>query len=103
MSRTALFVTWNLERGEIWRGWLRSAGYVAVGCVGPASTLDCPRLRGAPCPLRQAVDVAVVDVDAGPDAAVCTPIPDDGTTIYVGGDGPSRDRFEELIERARGR
>lgn len=101
MSRTALVVTLNVERGAVWRGWLRRAGYVTVDCVGAASTPDCPRLRGTPCPVRQAADIAIVDVDAGPDAAVCTPIPDDGTTIYVGGDGPSRERFLELIARAR--
>jgi hypothetical protein len=103
MSRTALFVTPDLERADIWRGWLRRAEYMTVGCVGPALTLDCPRLRGAGCPLRQAVDLAIVDIDACRDAAVCTPLPDDGTTIYVGGDGPPRDRFEELVARARAR
>lgn len=97
--RKALLVTPDLDRAGLWSGWLRRAGYVSLCCVGPALSHDCPRLRAADCPLRQAVSFAVVDVDSDLSAARCTTLPDDGTTISIRVDGSMRDQRARLLER----
>lgn len=87
----ALVVTSDLERADLWRGWLRRAGYMPLACVGPGLAFDCPRIRGDRCFLRQVVGVAIVDVNEAAD--VCTRLPDDGTTILVRSDKrPTKDR-----------
>ena len=80
---TALVVTPDLERAAAWMGWLRRAGYISVGCVGPGLTLECPRVRGGRCQLRETVSVAIVDRDSDTDAQLCTRVPDDGRTVFV--------------------
>lgn len=97
--RKALVVTPDVERAGLWSGWLRRAGYMSLGCVGPALTHDCPRLRAADCPLRQAVSLAVVDVDSDPSAEHCTTLSNDGMTIPIPIDGSTRDQRAKLIER----
>ena len=84
----ALVVTSDLQRADLWRGWLRRAGYMPLACVGPVLAFRCPRMRGDPCFLRQVVSVAIVDV--GEAADVCTRLPDDGTTILIRIDKRSR-------------
>ena len=93
-----LVVTPDLDRAGLWGGWLRRAGHMSLFCVGPALSLDCPRLRAAGCPLRQAVSLAVVDVDSDPSAAGCTTLPDDGATILIRMDGSTTDQ-RRLLER----
>lgn len=96
--RKALVVTPNLERAGLWSGWLRRAGYMSLGCVGPGLTNDCPRLRGAGCPLRQAVSLAVIDVDSDSSAECCTLLPDDGSTIPIRLMGSTTDQRSRLME-----
>jgi hypothetical protein len=96
--RKALVVTPNLERAGLWSGWLRGAGYTSLSCVGPGLTHDCPRLRGAICALRQAVSLAVVDVNSDPSAERCTILPDDGSTVSFGLVGSTRDQRSRLME-----
>ncbi|HEX4941144.1 MAG TPA: hypothetical protein VFW51_01320 [Actinomycetota bacterium] len=97
--RKALVVSPDLDRARLWSGWLRRAGHMSLCCVGPALTHDCPRLRAADCPLRQAVSFAVVDVDSDLSAAWCTTLPDDGTTISIRMDGSTTDQRARLLER----
>ncbi|HEX6581910.1 MAG TPA: hypothetical protein VF195_13735 [Actinomycetota bacterium] len=95
--RKALVVTPSLERAGLWSGWLRSAGYMSLSCAGPGLTHDCPRLRGAICPLRQAVSLAVVDVNSDPSAQCCTILPDDGSTVSFRPVGSNRDQRSRLM------
>lgn len=95
----ALVVTPDLDRAGLWSGWLRRAGHMPLWCVGPALTHDCPRLRAAGCPLRQAVSFAVVDVDSDLSAERCTTLPDDGTTISIRMDGSTTRERARLLER----
>ncbi len=81
--RRALVVTEDLERATTWMGWCRAAGYLTLGCVGPGLTLDCPRTRGARCPLREVADVAIVDLACDEDADLCTKLPRDASSILV--------------------
>ena len=96
--RKALVVSPDLDRARLWSGWLRRAGHMSLCCVGPALTHDCPRLRAADCPLRQTVDLAVVDVDSDLSAARCTTLPDDGTTLSIRMDGSTTDQRARLLE-----
>lgn len=66
MVRRAVVVTADLETGSTWIAWLRAAGYVAVGCVGPELTHACPRTREAPCHNRDEAEVLVVDPACDP-------------------------------------
>jgi hypothetical protein len=95
---SALVVAPDPLLAERWRTWLERAGLFATRCPwGPASP-GCPRSVGDPCPLRQAVDVAVVDAEAlgtlkwtQPWAgAGCTKVPDDGSTVVVFPRAPRR-------------
>jgi hypothetical protein len=94
-----LVVTCDYERADTWRGWLRRAGYVTLGCVGPGLTLDCPRVRGARCVLREGVNVAIVDVGCDADAGLCTRLADDGSTVFVPRDGSSAVSRASVMER----
>jgi hypothetical protein len=96
-----LVVSPDLQRGVLWIGWLRRAGYRPLGCVGPDLTLDCPRLRGAPCSVRESVSVAIVDLDPGASARICTRLPDDGTTVFVRGEDRGSESHASVIERIR--
>ena len=87
--RRALVVTDDLERAATWMSWLHRAGYMTAGCVGPGLTLDCPRVHGGRCVLREVSDVAVVDLACDDDADLCTKAPDDGSTVFVRRDSPS--------------
>ena len=84
-----LVVTDNLERAALWMSWLHGAGYTTAGCVGPGLTLDCPRLHGGRCVLREVSDVAIVDLACDEDADLCTKAPDDGSTVFVRRGSPS--------------
>ncbi len=84
-----LVVTDDLERAAIWMSRLHGAGYTTAGCVGPGLTLDCPRLHGGRCVLREVSDVAIVDLACDDDADLCTKIPDDGSTVFVRRGSPS--------------
>ena len=62
---------------------------MTAGCVGPGLTLDCPRLHGGHCVLREASDAAIVDLACDEDADLCTKVPDDGGTVFVRRGSPS--------------
>jgi hypothetical protein len=95
----ALVVTDDLERAATWMGWCRRAGYTTTGCVGPGRTLDCPRIHGAQCVLREVADVAIVDLSCDDDADLCTKLPKDGSSIFVRRESPSEPGHGELMER----
>jgi hypothetical protein len=84
-----LVVTDNLERAAIWMSWLHGAGYTTAGCVGPGLTLDCPRMHGGRCVLREVSDVAIVDLTCDDDGDLCTKGSDDGSTVFVRRGSPS--------------
>jgi hypothetical protein len=84
-----LVVTDNLERAAIWMSWLHGAGYTTAGCVGPGLTLDCPRMHGGRCVLREVSDVAIVDLACDEDADLCTKVPDEGSSVFVRRGSPS--------------
>jgi hypothetical protein len=92
-----LVVTDDLERADLWMSRLRSVGYTTAGCVGPGLTLDCPRLHGRRCVLREVSDVAMVDLGCDDDADLCTKIPKDGGTVFVRRDSPSEPGREETM------
>jgi len=96
---TALVVTSDLNRASLWAGWLRRAGYMSLGCVGPGLTYDCPCLRGTRCALREAADVAIVDVGSHASAAMCRKVPDDGTTVLISGDGSGTASRARILDR----
>jgi hypothetical protein len=84
--------------------WLRRDGFLTLGCVGPGLTLDCPRLHGTRCVLREVSDVAIVDLTCDEDADLCKKIPDDGSTIFVRTGSPSegdRDGIMASVDAAR--
>jgi hypothetical protein len=95
----ALIVTQNSERADLWMGWSRRAGYMTLGCVGPGLTLDCPRLHGNRCGLREAADVAIVDLDCDAEAGLCTRLPDDGGTVFVPRGGFGAGARVSIMER----
>lgn len=70
MARRAVVVTSDLDVGSTWIGWLRAAGYVATGCVGPERTHGCPRARGRTCHPRDEADLVVID-PASDDRGLC--------------------------------
>lgn len=72
-------------RFRCWAAWLEEAGCNVLICPGPRLTWDCPRLDGEPCPRRELADVAVVRVpiDGWGEEALCTRVPDDGTTVLL--------------------
>ena len=92
-----LVVTDSLERAAIWMSTLHGAGYTTAGCVGPGLTLDCPRLHGGRCVLREVSDVAIVDLACDDDADLCTKAPDDGSTVFVRRDSPSEPDRRTLL------
>jgi len=94
-----LIVTPDLERAGTWIGWLRKAGYMSLGCVGPGLTLDCPRLRGDHCSVRESVSVAIVDLDSDVDARLCTKLPDDGSTVFVRWEGSGAGSRASVMDR----
>jgi hypothetical protein len=87
----ALIVSEDSSRAGRWAVWLEEEGYSASRCPGPHAVAECPRLQRTPCSLREAVDVAVVDVHplgatelyGGWAERACTKIPDDGRTVFV--------------------
>jgi hypothetical protein len=82
-QRRVLLVTDDLGSADRWGSWLRGAGYSTLGCVGPGLTLDCPRIHGGSCVLREAADIAIVDLNCDEDADLCTKIPGDGGSVFV--------------------
>jgi hypothetical protein len=96
--KRALVVTDDLDRAATWMGWLRRADYVALGCVGPGLTLDCPRLHGTRCVLREICDVALVDLASDEDADLCTKIPDDGSTVFIRSGSPSEGDHRGIMD-----
>jgi hypothetical protein len=78
-----LVVTDDPATSEGWTAELELAGYDAVTCSGPGVAMDCPRLHGVRCTLRECAEVAVVDLDCDSDAAVCHTVPDDGGTVFA--------------------
>jgi hypothetical protein len=95
--RRGLVVTDDLERAEVWMSWLRGAGYTTAGCVGPGLTLDCPRVHGGRCVLREVSDAAIVDLACDEDADLCTKAPDDGSTVFVRRGSPSEPGRQALM------
>lgn len=90
-----------------WSTWLEHAGWTAVICPGPRRTWGCPRLDGEPCPRRELADAAVValPVDEWGEDRLCTKVPDDGTTVFLGDSAVSlrvREKGIEVSERAHG-
>jgi hypothetical protein len=86
--RTVLIVSEDLVEADRWAGWLERAGFLTVMCAGPRLRHDCPRLDGASCLLREAVDAAVIAVpplEGDAPGGSCTRLPDDGSTIRVEG------------------
>lgn len=83
-----------------WGAWLEQAGCSVLICPGPRLTWDCPRLDGEPCPRRELADVAVVEVpvDSWGEEALCTRVPDDGTTVLLADSDISRWSRERGIE-----
>lgn len=88
-----------------WSAWLEQAGWTAVMCPGPRLTWGCLRLDGEPCPRRELADAAVVAlpvVEWG-EERLCTKVPDDGTTVFLGDAAVSlsvREKGIEVSERA---
>ena len=78
-----LVVTDDAEVADYWKASLELEGYDAETCLGPGAARDCPRLHGIRCSLRERADVAVVDLDCDEDAAACTRVPDDGSTVFL--------------------
>jgi hypothetical protein len=91
MRRSVLIVTEDASRLNRWASWLESEGFAASSCPGPHATSQCPRMDGVQCTLRQAADMAVIDVHplganelyGGWAARACTKIPDDCRTVFV--------------------
>jgi hypothetical protein len=91
MRRNVLIVTEDASRLNRWASWLESEGLAVSSCPGPHATSQCPRMDGEPCTLRQAADLAVIDVHpaganelyGGWAARACTKIPDDCRTVFV--------------------
>lgn len=87
----ALIVSPDATAAGRWAGWLESAGYSTVRCPGPLARNHCPRVEGDVCVLREAVDVAFVDVDPFNESELlgnwpereCTKVPDDARTIFI--------------------
>jgi hypothetical protein len=40
-------------------------------------------MHGGPCALREAADIAIVDLNCDEDADLCRKVPDDGGSIFV--------------------
>jgi hypothetical protein len=86
-----LIVTEDSSKVSRWALWLESKGFAVSSCPGPQVIGRCPRLDGVPCSLRQAADIAVVDVHplgssdlyVGWAERSCTKIPDDCRTVFV--------------------
>jgi hypothetical protein len=95
--KRALVVTDDLDRAETWMAWLRRADYLTLGCVGPGLTMDCPRLHGTRCVLREISDVAIVDLACDEDADLCKKIPDDGGSVFVRSVSPSEGNREDIM------
>lgn len=52
-------------------GWLEGVGHEVLGCPGPgAPDYTCVGSRGGDCPLAEAADVVVLDLDLQSDAAL---------------------------------
>jgi len=88
----ALVVTRDLALAASWMAWLRGAGYVTIGCVGPELTLGCPRAAGLRCPPHEVATIRIVDA-ASDVARSCRGGGDDGATITIPrGDPAATDR-----------
>jgi hypothetical protein len=89
-NATALVVSGDLERLSRWATWLEEEGFDTVGCPGPEIRNRCPRADGLLCPLREVVDVAVVDapsLDPHAPERLCMKLDDDHRTIFLGPEG----------------
>jgi hypothetical protein len=86
-----LIVTEDSAKLNRWAVWLESEGYEVSSCPGPHVTGRCPRQAGVASSLREAADIAVVDVHpigsselyGGWAERSCTKIPDDCRTVFV--------------------
>jgi hypothetical protein len=86
-----LIVTEDSSTLDRWAQWLESEGFAVSSCPGPHIVDRCPRQAGVPCPLRQAADLAVVDIHplgsgelyGGWAERACTKIPNDLRTVLV--------------------
>lgn len=91
--RGALIVSYDGARAARWGVWLEQAGFFTTTCPGLYLSNQCPRFNGEPCPRRELVEVAVVDLDSAEPAQLCgdwaqrtcTKLPDDGSTVFVHG------------------
>ena len=88
-TTTVLIVGDDPARRSEWAGWLMREGYTTATCEGP-NVVPCPWVDGRRCPLREAVDIAIVDMqrpgEVEPHAwpeRFCTTLPDDGRTVFV--------------------
>jgi hypothetical protein len=87
----ALIVTEDSSNMNRWAMWLEEEGFSVSSCSGPHTVGRCPRLDGIRCSLREAAEIAVVDVHPLGETEVyggwaersCTRIPDDGRTVFV--------------------
>ena len=97
MTRRAVVVTSDLDLGSTWLGWLRAAGHVSTGCVGPERTHGCPATRGSACHLRDGAALIVIDPASdvrGVCAGACI-----GRALLLARDDPAaRDRRRFLLE-----
>jgi hypothetical protein len=86
-----LIVTEDSATLDRWARWLESEGFTVSSCGGPHVVGRCPRLDGSPCSLREAADLAVVDIHpagsgelyGGWAERACTKIPNDLRTVLV--------------------
>jgi hypothetical protein len=88
VAGSVLVVNEDLVEADRWAAWLEEAGFLTVLCAGPHLRPECPRLHGASCILREAVDAAVIAVAqlsmGSPRLeGSCTRLPDDGSTIRI--------------------
>jgi hypothetical protein len=101
--RTALIVSDDIATMAARAGTFRRSGFETTVCEGPASH-ECPRLWGQPCTLRDAADVAVIEVgldreDMHADAArLCTATHGIHGTVIVEG-SPSAERGTVILQR----
>jgi hypothetical protein len=86
----ALVVSEDWATVSQWRDWLEEAGFVVATCPGPRLTRTCPRRNGHPCPLRECMGIALVDVPSHDEDAPgseperwCTKVLDDGGTVFI--------------------
>ena len=86
--KTALLVCDDMptivDRARTFRG----AGFEIVACEGPSSH-ECPRYWDQPCVLRDAADVAIIEISAEPGTEpvdrICTATDGVHGTVVVGG------------------